>query len=108
MKRIAFGLMTPEGREPALIASTPSPPSIRANASAIWLRLAFSTHTKRTRFFTDGPSAARGFGRAARRAFVDLGLHRRDIGRARRAIGRACGIAGVVRRGIAEGVEGFP
>src|SRR5262249_22763537 len=47
---IAFGSTAPAGREPALYASTASPPSIRANASAIWLRLTFSTHTKRIRF----------------------------------------------------------
>src|SRR5688500_8754254 len=50
MKRSAFGLITPEGREPALCASTPAPPWTRANASAIWLRLEFSTQTNNTRF----------------------------------------------------------
>ena len=50
MKRIAFGLIRPDGFDPALDASTPSPPWMRANASAIWLRLEFSTHTKRMRF----------------------------------------------------------
>src|SRR5678815_1462103 len=50
MKRTAFGFTTPEGREPALNASTSGPPSIRAKASAIWLRLEFSTQTNRTRF----------------------------------------------------------
>src|SRR5690606_26728286 len=53
MKRTALGLMTPDGLDPALIASTASPPCMRANASAIWLRLAFSTHTKRTRFIRE-------------------------------------------------------
>ena len=43
-------LTRPDGREPALRASTPAPPKRRANASAIWLRLEFSTHTNSTRF----------------------------------------------------------
>ena len=55
MKRMALGLMRPEGFDPALSASTPSPPSIRAKASAIWLRLEFSTHTKSTRFIVGDP-----------------------------------------------------
>jgi hypothetical protein len=38
----------PEGLEPALKAVTPSPPCKRAKASAIWLRLEFSTHTNKT------------------------------------------------------------
>src|SRR5581483_4479922 len=37
------------GREPALWASTPGPPWMRAKASAIWLRQEFSTQTKRMR-----------------------------------------------------------
>ena len=36
-------------RDPALHASTAAPPWMRANASAIWLRQEFSTHTKSTR-----------------------------------------------------------
>src|ERR1051326_6207625 len=50
MAAIALGLMRPDGREPALNASTRSPPWIWANASAIWLRFEFSTQTKITRF----------------------------------------------------------
>ena len=50
MNRIAFGLIRPDGFEPALSASTASPPWRRAKASAIWLRLEFSTHTNSTRF----------------------------------------------------------
>src|SRR4249919_1178320 len=58
MKRTAFGLITPEGLEPALSASTALPPWMRAKASAIWLRLEFSTQTNSTRFI--GTSAATG------------------------------------------------
>src|SRR6478672_11937462 len=58
MKRMAFGFTTPEGREPALNASTSAPPSMRANASAIWLRLAFSTQTNNTRFISNTPRPA--------------------------------------------------
>jgi len=47
---IAFGFTTPDGREPALKASTASPPCIRANASAIWLRQEFSTQTNKSLF----------------------------------------------------------
>jgi|GEM_PF-2235410 len=47
---MALGLTTPDGRDPALYASIDAPPSIRANASAIWLRLEFSTQTNSTRF----------------------------------------------------------
>src|SRR3989344_7202087 len=50
MASMAFGLTPPEGLEPALYASTCGPPSILANASAIWLRFEFSTHTNSTRF----------------------------------------------------------
>src|SRR5687768_1333532 len=53
----AFGLTFPDGFDPALQASIVSPPSIRANASAIWLRLEFSTQTNRTRFIRSSPSA---------------------------------------------------
>src|SRR5262245_56943066 len=49
MAATAFGLTTPDGRDPALYASTDDPPNMRANASAIWLRLAFSTHTNSNR-----------------------------------------------------------
>src|SRR5574337_1118367 len=49
MAAMALGLITPDGCEPALYASTALPPSMRANASAIWLRFEFSTHTNRTR-----------------------------------------------------------
>src|SRR5690349_10260516 len=55
MNCTARGLMRPDGAEPALHASTASPPWRRAKASAIWLRLAFSTQTNRTRFFIDPP-----------------------------------------------------
>src|SRR5688572_27552675 len=50
MKRVALGLTWPEGLEPALSASTLSPPWIWAKASAIWLRFEFSTQTNSTRF----------------------------------------------------------
>jgi hypothetical protein len=50
MKRMAFGLICPDGPESALRASMASPPWICANASAIWLRLEFSTQTTRARF----------------------------------------------------------
>jgi len=43
-------LTFPDGREPALYASTFPGPWMRAKASAIWLRLEFSTQTKITRF----------------------------------------------------------
>src|SRR5947199_3435640 len=71
MKATARGLTTPEGREPALWASTPSPPWRRANASAIWLRLAFSTHTKRMRGRVDTRSTPGG-GAPSRLQGVDL------------------------------------
>src|SRR5687767_7951993 len=49
MEAIARGLTTPDGAEPALYASTTSPPSMRAKASAIWLRFELWTQTNRTR-----------------------------------------------------------
>src|ERR1044071_8066420 len=58
MNWTARGLPRPDGREPALKASTRSPPCRRANASAIWLRQEFSTHTKSTRLAP--PSASSG------------------------------------------------
>src|SRR5882724_2764124 len=48
MASIAWGLIIPDGFEPALKATTESPPWMRANASAIWLRFEFSTQTKRS------------------------------------------------------------
>src|SRR5207249_7301284 len=48
MAAMALGWTAFAGRQPALCASTRSPPYIRANASAIWLRLQFSLQTKRT------------------------------------------------------------
>src|SRR5208282_2954142 len=60
MASIALGLIRPDGREPALNASTFSAPWIRANASAIWLRFEFSTHTKTTFFTSNPPSVASG------------------------------------------------
>src|SRR4051812_22763777 len=54
MKIRARGGTLPEGAEPALNASTRSPPWMRANASAIWLRLLFSTQTNRTRLRAEG------------------------------------------------------
>src|SRR5687768_15311768 len=42
----ALGLTAPDGRDPALQASTPA--ILRANASASWLRQEFSTQTKST------------------------------------------------------------
>src|SRR5215468_11003033 len=58
MASIALGFTRPEGREPALCASTFPAPCIRANASAIWLRFEFSTQTKMTRFTGKPPSGA--------------------------------------------------
>src|SRR5262245_29230617 len=52
---MAFGLIRPDGREPALNAWTLPSPRSRANASAIWLRLEFSTQTKRMVFTTSFP-----------------------------------------------------
>src|SRR5687767_7280802 len=49
MAATAFGLTRPDGRDPAECASTSGPPYMRANASAIWLRLEFSTQTNTTR-----------------------------------------------------------
>src|SRR6478735_313599 len=69
MKRMAFGFTTPEGREPALNASTSAPPSMRANASAIWLRLAFSTQTNNTRFIRNTPGPASSTRRPCRDSF---------------------------------------
>src|SRR5690606_8950803 len=109
MKRTARGLPRPEGREPALRASTPSPPWMRANASAIWLRFEFSTHTNSTRFL--GPatiSAATRLRRATGRALGGFRRDAGDVGAAGGAVGRAGGVAGVVGGGVAEGVEGLP
>src|SRR6185437_4472804 len=50
MNSTARGLTRPDGREPALYASTRPAPCMRAKASAIWLRLLFSTQTNTTRF----------------------------------------------------------
>src|SRR6185312_7079440 len=128
MKRTAFGWIRPDGAEPALRASIAPPPWMRAKASAIWLRLAFSTQTNRTRFIgsgswhgdlgtascespralVDGRSAAAGIWRAAGGALVDLRLRRARIRSAGRATGRAGRIGGVVTRSVADGVEGFP
>src|SRR5690606_30350347 len=99
----------PEGREPALSASTPSPPWMRANASAIWLRFEFSTHTKSTRFLAPATiSAATRLRRATGRALVGFRGDAGEVGAARRAVGCAGRLAGVVGGGIAEGVEGLP
>src|SRR5690606_24044683 len=109
MKRTARGLTRPEGREPALSASTPSPPWMRANASAIWLRFEFSTHTKSTRFLA--PTTISAATRLRRATGPALGGFRRDAGDVRAAggaVGRAGGVVGVVGGGFAEGVEGFP
>ena len=58
MNRIALGLMRPDGADPALAASTDAPPCMRAKASAIWLRLEFSTQTNSTRFMVSGLAGA--------------------------------------------------
>src|SRR6266536_2098412 len=50
MASTAFGWTRPAGREPALYASTQPAPYMRAKASAIWLRLQFSTQMNKTRF----------------------------------------------------------
>ena len=50
MNSTARGLTFPDGRLPALNASTRPAPWMRANASAIWERFEFSTHTNRMRF----------------------------------------------------------
>src|SRR3546814_3882806 len=107
MKRTAFGLIRPDGRDPALRASTCAPPCMRAKASAIWLRLEFSMQTKRTRFMRRD-SAAAGRGRATRGARVDLRLHAGDIRAARSAIGGASRATRVVFGRFAEGVERLP
>src|SRR5690606_10071843 len=107
MKRIAFGLIRPDGREPALNASTSAPPCMRANASAIWLRLAFSTQTNNTRFIA-ASSAARRLRPAARGAIAHLRPDAGDVRAAGRAVGRARSPGRVVLRGLAGGVEGFP
>src|SRR6185312_10801992 len=121
MKRTAFGWIRPDGAEPALRASIAPPPWMRAKASAIWLRLAFSTQTNRTRFIgsgswhgdlgtasceslralVDGRSATAGIRRAVGGAFFDLRFHRTHI----RGAGR---IGGVITGSVADGVEGFP
>src|SRR6185312_9698509 len=120
MKRTAFGWIRPDGAEPALKASTASPPWMRAKASAIWLRLAFSTQTNRTRFIGSGSwhgdlgtascESLRALvdGRAAAGALVDLRFRRARIRSAGRATGRAGRVGGVVAGSVADGVEGFP
>src|SRR6185437_5251753 len=128
MKRTAFGWIRPDGAEPALKASIAPTPWMRAKASAIWLRLAFSTQTNRTRFIGSG-SWHRDFGMAScesrravagrllsssrnsacsRRRLVDLRFHRAHIRSAGRATGRAGRVGGVITRGVADGVESFP
>src|SRR5690606_27246729 len=107
MKRTAFGLIRPEGREPALSASTSAPPWMRAQASAIWLRLAFSMQTNRIRFMS-AASAARRLRPAARGAISHLRADAGDVRAARRAIGRTRRAGRVVLRGLAGGVEGLP
>src|SRR5947207_2921863 len=62
MAATALGFTRPDGREPALNASTLPAPWTRANASAIWLRFEFSTQTKSTRFTDTPPSMAPGCG----------------------------------------------
>src|SRR6185312_5931205 len=128
MKRTAFGWIRPDGAEPALKASIAPPPWMRAKASAIWLRLAFSTQTNRMRFIgsgswhgdlgtascespralVDGRSATAGIRRAAGGAFFDLQFHRTHIRGAGRAADCAGRIGGVVAGSVADGVEGFP
>jgi hypothetical protein len=49
MASIALGFTLPLGLDPALSARTWSLPWILANASAIWDRLEFSTHTNKIR-----------------------------------------------------------
>ena len=71
--------------------------------SAIWLRLEFSTQTKSTRFISSTQLQA-----SSTTCPFDLRLHRRNVGRAGRAIGRAGRFACVVSRRIAKGVEAFP
>src|SRR5690606_35028585 len=80
---------------------------MRANASAIWLRLAFSMQTKRIRFIA-AASAARRLRPAAGGAFADLGPDAGDVRAARRAVGGAGRPGRVVLRGLAGGVEGLP
>src|SRR5215831_18231096 len=71
MASTALGLTRPEGREPALEASTFPPPCMRANASAIWLRFEFSTHTKTTRFTSNPPGSPSGGSSTQAQQFVD-------------------------------------
>src|SRR3990167_9414696 len=112
MKRMAFGLICPEGFEPALSASTASPPWMCAKASAIWLRLEFSTQTNNTRFMEISSvrqkSAAAGRRRAAGRALVHFRLHRAHVGAATCAIRGAGAVGCVIRGRFTDRVEGFP
>src|SRR2546428_368159 len=65
MASIALGLIGPDGREPALNAATPPPLCMRANASAIWLRLEFSTQTNTIRAIGDVDSLMMASARAS-------------------------------------------
>src|SRR5690606_22169684 len=87
--------------------STCAPPWMRAKASAIWLRLAFSMQTKRIRFMV-AASAARRLRPAARGAISHLRADAGDVRAARRAVGGAGDPGRVVLRGLAGGVEGLP
>src|SRR5512137_1315503 len=72
MNRIARGCTWPEGREPALWASTRPPPKARANPSAIWERHELWTHTKRREGLRSGTGALLSRPRApARRGWSD-------------------------------------
>src|SRR5688500_6213040 len=101
MKRIAFGLITPEGLEPALKASTPSPPNLRAKASAIWLRLEFSTQTNSTRLRASATARAR-----VRGHDLALGWHPARSGAAR-ARGGSEVVDGLHRRAALRAVDRF-
>src|SRR5947209_8515377 len=74
MNSTARGLIRPDGREPALNASTVPAPWMRAKASAIWLRLLFSTQTKTMRFMSCFLRTRRA-GAAARRLDAAAGQH---------------------------------
>lgn len=55
MTATASGLTTAAGSTPALVTSNRSPASVRNNASAIWLRHAFSVQITNTRLFIACP-----------------------------------------------------
>ena len=69
---IDIGLTKPEGFEPALYDSTISLPRFLAQASAIWLRHEFSTHTNNIVFILTKSSRDVILGPLIRRGRKDL------------------------------------